>query len=92
MKLIYPAILRPLDDGKFEARYPDLEGCIAVGDSINDCLEEANAAALAWIDTELNEFDGTLPPVSDAADLELAEGEFVRVMSLTYRLTDGWDE
>ena len=33
-----------------------------------------------------------LPPVSDAADLELAEGEFVRVMSLTYRLTDGWDE
>ncbi len=92
MKLIYPAIIRPLENGRYEARYPDLEGCSAVGDTIDDCLEEANAAALAWIDIELNEFDGTLPPVSDAADLLLAPGEFVRIMSLTYRLTDGWDE
>ncbi len=92
MKLIYPAVLKKHEDGTYSAWYPDLEGCSASGFSENDCLEEANAAALDWIDTELNEFGGELPPVSDPQDIPLGEGEFVRLMSLTYRLTDGWDE
>lgn len=92
MKLIYPVLVHQRSDQKYEAVYPDLEGCSAVGDTIDDCLEEANAAGLNWIDIELNEFGGFLPPVSDAEDLILKEGEFVRMMSLTYRLTDGWDE
>ena len=92
MKLFYPVLVRKREDQKYEARYPDLEGCSAVGETIDECLEEANAAALTWIDIELNEFGGVLPPVSDLEDLELMEGEFVRHMSLTYRLTDGWDE
>ena len=92
MKLYYPAVLRKRGDGFFEARFPDLEGCFAAADTLNDCLEEANAAALNWIETELMEFDGELPAVSDISDLELSEGEFVRNMSLTLRLTDGWEE
>ena len=92
MKLIYPAVLRRNTDGTYSAYYPDLEGCCVTGNSLDDCLEEANAAALLWIDTELNEFDGELPPVSDPEDIPLEEEEFVRIMSLTYRLTDGWDE
>lgn len=92
MKLIYPAVVRKNPDGSYAAYFPDLEGCCAAGASLDDCLDEANAAALAWIDTELNEFEGELPPVSDPEDIPLKEGEFVRTMSLTYRLTDGWDE
>ena len=32
------------------------------------------------------------PPVSHPDSLELQEGEFVRNIAVTIRLTDGWDE
>ena len=93
MRFIYPAILRPLEDGYYEAKMPDLEGCTARGFSIDDCMEELNAAALEWIRIELEE-GGTLPPVSDHEDLAdtLKEGELLRNVCLTYRASDGWEE
>ena len=91
MRFIYPAVIHPLEDGSFEALFPDLEGCYAKGFSIDDCLEEANAAALTWITLELED-DLPLPPISDPSDLEVAPGDFVRNISVTYRPYDGWDE
>ena len=93
MRFIYPAIIRPNPDGTFTATMADLEGCTATGFSIDDCLEEINAAALTWITLELEE-DGLLPPISDHEDLKerLAENEFIRDVSVMYRAYDGWDE
>ena len=45
-----------------------------------------------WIYTELMEFEGKLPPVSDESDLELQEGDVVRNISVNIRFQDGWDE
>ena len=94
MRFIYPAIIHPNEDGTFTARMADLEGCEATGFSIDDCMEEINAAALNWITLELEEEDGSLPPISDHEDLrrQLAENEFIRNVSVIYRLYDGWDE
>ena len=94
MRFIYPAILHPLDDGSYEAVVPDLEGCRATGFSIDDCMEEANAAVLEWITLELEEDIPFLPPVSDPEDLAplLRPGDFLRNVCVTYRSTDGWDE
>ena len=93
MRFLYPAILRPLEDGYYEAEMPDLEGCRARGFSIDDCMEEINAAALNWISVELEE-EGSLPPVSDREDLQeqLQEGELIRTVCITYRTMDGWEE
>ena len=91
MKFIYPAVIHPLKEGGFEATFPDLEDCRAKGFSIDDVMEEANAAALAWITLELEE-ELPLPPVSDPQDIPLAEGDFVRNVCVTYRAYDGWDE
>ena len=92
MKLIYPAVVRQREDGRYEAYMPDLEGCSAAADTYDEVMDDLNAAALEWIEVELYEDDPYLPPVSDAEDLILKEGEFVRAVSLTLRLTDGWDE
>ncbi len=94
MRFIYPAIIRPMEDGSFYAYLPDLEGCTATGFSIDDCLEEANAAVLNWIETELEEEVPFLPPVSDPEDIIplLKEGEFIRNVCVTYRIMEGWDE
>ncbi|MDO4475593.1 MAG: type II toxin-antitoxin system HicB family antitoxin [Lachnospiraceae bacterium] len=92
MRFIYPAILKQDTDGSYVAHIPDLTGCTARGFDINDCLEEINLAARQWIELELEEEDVSLPPVSDPADFKLADGEFVRQISIQYRMTDGWDE
>ena len=33
MKFIYPAVIRKTEEGKFQASFPDLECCYAVGDT-----------------------------------------------------------
>ena len=53
---------------------------------------DANAAAYDWIYTELMEFEGKLPPVSEESDLDLQEGDVVRNISVNIRFQDGWDE
>ena len=84
MKFIYPAVFRPTEDKKYNAFFPDLACC--------DAIENANAAAYDWIYTELMEFEGKLPPVSEESDLDLQEGDVVRNISVNIRFQDGWDE
>ena len=60
MKFIYPAVFRPTEDKKYNAFFPDLACCEANGDTLDDAIENANAAAYDWIYTELMEFEGKL--------------------------------
>ena len=85
-------VFRPTEDKKYNAFFPDLACCEANGDTLDDAIENANAAAYDWIYTELMEFEGKLPPVSDESDLELQEGDVVRNISVNIRFQDGWDE
>ena len=91
MKFIYPAVFRKTENGS-NAFFPDLACCTASGDSLDDAIDNANAAAYDWIYSELQEEDCDLPSVSDAADIELQEGDIVRNISVNIRLYEGWDE
>ena len=90
MKFIYPAIIKKTDSG-YKADIPDLEDCQAEGDTLDEVLDNANAAVTNWIEVEL-ETEFYLPPVSDEEDLNLEEGEFVRNICVTMRMSDGYDE
>lgn len=92
MKFIYPAVFHQTPDGIYEGYFPDLECCYARGETLDDALDDANAAAASWIEVELADENGQLPPVSDPHDLSLKEGEILRNISVTIRFTDGWDE
>ncbi|HIX58894.1 MAG TPA: type II toxin-antitoxin system HicB family antitoxin [Candidatus Blautia gallistercoris] len=92
MKFIYPAVFRQTTDGTYEGFFPDLECCYARGESLEDAIEDANAAACSWIEVELEDENGQLPPVSDWNDIPLQEGDILRNISVTIRFTDGWDE
>lgn len=91
MKFIYPAVVKKQESGGYKAILPDLEGCVAEGDTIDEVLDNANAAAAEWITVEL-ETECYLPPVSDEEDLLLEEGDFVRNICITMRMSDGYDE
>lgn len=92
MKFVYPAVFHQTPDGSFQAYFPDLEHCQATGETLGECIENANEAAYNWIYVELTEFDSDLPPISEPDDIPLKEGESIRNISVNIRLTDGWDE
>lgn len=92
MKFVYPAVFRKTANGIYEGYFPDLESCVARGDTLDECIDRANEAAFDWISLELSEEEGVLPPISEVGDLELLEGEVVRNISVNIRFTEGWDE
>ena len=44
MVFVYPAIFHKTEEGKYEGVFPDLEGCEGKGDTLDDAIEDANAA------------------------------------------------
>ena len=92
MRYIYPAVISRKQDGTYHAFFPDLSMCEADGDTTDDVIRNANAAAYDWIDLEMQEDEPDIPPASVAEDLTLSEGEFVRNILIIYRILDGWDE
>lgn len=96
MRFVYPAIFRKNESGKYQGYFPDLDGCGAEGETLDDAIDNANEAAATWISLEIDEINagraGSLPEISDVEDLELEEGDIVRSIAVTLRLMDGWDE
>ncbi len=90
MRFVYPAIFRKDAQG-YLGFFPDLEQCVVRGESLEEAVDNANAAAAEWIAVELED-DLPLPPISDAEDLALKDGDVVRNIAVTLRFTDGWDE
>ena len=57
MKFIYPAVFVKTDKGIYKGFFPDLEDCFGEGETLDEAIEEANAAAYNWISLELDEDD-----------------------------------
>ena len=91
MKFIYPAVFHKTEHG-YKGYFPDLECCEAEGETLDEAVENANAAALDWIQVELEEEDPKLPPVSDISDIPAEEGTVIRNISANIRFYEGWDE
>ena len=89
MTFTYPAVIsQHKEDAGYHAWFPDLEGCYADGPDLEDTLRNARFAAYDWLWAELEEEpeDRLFPEVSQAEDLKLAEGEFVRDIMIIIKL------
>ena len=65
-------ILPDSDEGGYVARYPDLPGCITVGDSIESIAENAEDAKKEWIAAALE--NGV--PIAEPVNTEGYSGQF----------------
>ena len=92
MKFIYPAVFCQTENGQYRGYFPDLEGTEVTADTLEEAVDEANAAASDWITAELMEEDAFLPPVSEPEDILLEEGSVIRNICVTIRFHVGWDE
>ena len=56
LNLPYRLEIRPdPEEGGYVARYPDLPGCITVGDTMNQALENAEDAKREWLTAAIEE-------------------------------------
>lgn len=82
MKLAYPAIFSPWDDGAgYTVEFPDLPGCVTEGATMAEAVCMAEDAASGWVLGELED-GNTVPEASAPASLRIADGEFISVVAL----------
>ena len=83
MKLVYPAIFTPYEDGTggYAVEFPDLPGCVTGGDDMAGAVFMAEDAASGWVLTELE--DGKAAPKTTAIeDVKTEEGQFASLIAL----------
>ena len=73
MNLPYKMEIVPdIEEGGFVAMFPDLPGCITVGDTIDEVITNIIDAKKAWIEAELEE--GRI--ISEPKDINDYSGQF----------------
>ena len=61
--LKYPASIRPLTEAEgsgYFIEFPDLPGCVADGETVEEAIENASDALKSWL-TTANEFGDSIP-------------------------------
>ena len=83
MKLVYPAVFTPYDDGTdgYVVEFPDLPGCVTGGDDMAEALFMAEDAASGWVLGELE--DGKrAPEATELKKVKTEDGQFVSLVAL----------
>lgn len=83
MKLVYPAIFTPYEDGSggYAVEFPDLPGCVTGGDDMAEALFMAEDAASGWVLTELE--DGKIAPKATPYDkVSYGKNQMVNLVAL----------
>lgn len=83
MKLVYPAVFTPWDEGAgYTVEVPDLPGCVTEGDSLAGAILMAQDAASGWVLDEL-ESGNAVPAASRLQDIRPEDSlAFVRLLTL----------
>lgn len=74
-KFIYPAVFHREDDGTYLVTFPDLEGCLTYGDSLDEAFLMAGDALLAWLDAFKD-----APAPSDIMSIKAGEGDLIQLV------------
>ena len=59
-------IIPESDEGGYVVHYPDLPGCVSMGETVNEALKNAEDAKRAWIEAAIE--DGITIPEPDSLD------------------------
>lgn len=81
MKLVYPAVFYPCEEGGYSVEVPDLPGCISEGDTLADAILMGEDAASGWVLDEL-ESGRPAPHASPIKAIHPAEDGFVSLLTL----------
>lgn len=80
----YPAFIEIDNDGTASGWFPDIDGCIFAGDSVEDAISDAQSAIDAHFEA-LTEHDMAIPPAGkmkdhiEKSDSQYANGQWVLI-------------
>ena len=49
--LKYPIVIYPAEEGGYVAEVPALKGCLAQGETMNECLDELKRVQTLWLES-----------------------------------------
>lgn len=83
MRLAYPAIFTPYEDGTggYSVEFPDLPGCVTGGSDMAEAIFMAEDAASGWVLTELEE-GRMAPKASTLGEVHIEQGQFANMIAL----------
>lgn len=82
MKLVYPALFTPWEDGRgYTVEFPDLPGCVTEGETLAEAVQMAEDAASGWLLGEMED-GNVIPAASSPTDIRPVDGEFVSIVAL----------
>lgn len=81
MKLLYPAIFTPSEEGGYTVSFPDLQGCFTEGDDLIEAIEMAADAASGWILGEIEQGNDFAKP-SEIGSLNVPKGSLANLVVL----------
>ncbi len=88
LELPYPFSIRPLtveEGGGYLIEFPDLPGCMADGETIEEAVREGKDALRSWIET-MRDLRGEIPPSPAEAHGSVDDQALVRVPRPLHRL------
>ena len=74
MKVMYPAIFHKAEEGGYWVEFPDLDGCLTEGDTLEEAYHMAIEALEGYILTCMD-IDKAIPKPSDIHDVEAEESD-----------------
>lgn len=73
MKLPYKMEIVPdIEEGGYVVSFPDLPGCLTIGDTVEEAIKNAEDAKYAWFEAAME--DGTV--INEPDDIENYSGQF----------------
>lgn len=97
MKRTYPAVLGGIGSDQVDVVFPDFLGCVSVGDSIEEALENAREALSLHVSSMAEDGD-PIPPAGNEDELQQMvkdfedEGYRTMVAAITVDIPDGRQE
>ncbi len=79
-KYIFPAVFTPEQSG-YSVSFPDIDGCITCGDSLEESLDMAGDA-LSLMLVQLEDDKTAIPTPTEASAIKLKKGEFTSLISV----------
>ena len=77
--MFYPAIFQPEEDGSFTVTFPDVDGCITSGESMEDAYE-MSFDALGLVLSYMVDNKEPIPTASTPQNINLESGQFIVVV------------
>lgn len=81
MKYVYPVIFKPIENGNYAVKVPDLPGCVTCGKDLLDAIDMAQDAISMWL-CDAEDSKEIIPSASNISSISHDQDEFTTLIAV----------